>query len=67
MESLGRRTRNRIREIRGEESQSAFAERVGQPLSTIARLDQNPFALPSIETATKLARALGCELTDLFV
>jgi DNA-binding XRE family transcriptional regulator len=66
--ALELRRRNRIREFRERLglSQRAFAQRVGVPEDTLIRLDGNPCAAPRMDTATRIAKALGCEVADLF-
>lgn len=59
--------RNRIREYREllGVTQQQLADATGISRSTLARLDANSSAKPSLETAIKLAGAFRIELAEL--
>jgi putative transcriptional regulator len=58
---------NRLRERRAERdlTQAALAEAVGVSRKTINTVENGVFT-PSVTLALKLARALGCEVGELF-
>ena len=63
--SLRRRLARGIKELRGEESQNAFARRAGVSGPTINRIE-NEAQNVSLETLEMLCRRLRCEIVDLF-
>jgi transcriptional regulator with XRE-family HTH domain len=58
---------NRVREFRQKlsMSQAALARAAGIARPTLARLDANPTAMPSVEIAVRLSEALGIDVTEL--
>lgn len=59
--------RNRVREYREllAMTQHQLAEAAGISRPTLARLDANPNARPSMDTAVRLARAFGIDVSEL--
>ena len=55
----------RLRFDRGEMTQAALAERVGVTRQTINAIEQNKYS-PSLETAFKIAEALGVTIGEAF-
>jgi DNA-binding XRE family transcriptional regulator len=62
------RAMNSIRPIRREKglTQADLSAATGLPLTTIARIDSNPCAMPRLETAVRISRALGVDVEELF-
>ncbi|HWL02113.1 MAG TPA: helix-turn-helix transcriptional regulator [Microbacteriaceae bacterium] len=59
---------NAIRRLRfaaGELTQAELAERVGVTRQTLIAIEQGKYS-PSLETAFRIARALGTTLEDVF-
>ena len=59
---------NKVRELRfhaDEMTQADLAERAGVTRQTIAAIERNKYA-PSLETAFRIADALGLPLTEVF-
>jgi len=59
---------NNIRRLRfdhGEMTQAELAEKVGVTRQTINAIEQNKYS-PSLETAFKIAAALGVAIGDVF-
>ena len=63
--NLRRRLAIGIAALRGEESQNAFAKRVGVSGPTINRIE-NEVQNVSLETLERLCRNLRCDIADLF-
>lgn len=62
------RVTNRVRELRaetGDMSQGRLAERVGVTRQTIIAIEQGRYS-PSLETAFRIAQALGRRLDEVF-
>ena len=59
--------RNRIRDLRTARgwTQRDLAREAGMEVATVARIDGNPLAEPSLPTALKLAEALGVPIIEL--
>jgi putative transcriptional regulator len=55
----------RLRFDRGEMTQAQLAEKVGVTRQTINAIEQNKYS-PSLETAFKIADALGVTIIDVF-
>jgi putative transcriptional regulator len=55
----------RLRFDRGEMTQAELAAKVGVTRQTINAIEQNKYA-PSLETAFKIAEALGVTIVDVF-
>ncbi len=63
--SLRRRLARGVAQLRGEESQNAFARRAGVSGPTINRIE-NQVQNVSLETLETLCRRLKCDVRDLF-
>lgn len=65
MNSLANRLGNRLRELRGEESQLQFAKRLGISKSSLNRMEigEQNVSLNTLET---LCKRLKCDVGDLF-
>ena len=62
------RVTNRLRELRfaaGEMTQAALAERIGMTRQSVIAIEAGRYS-PSLETAFKIARALGVRLDEAF-
>ena len=62
------RVSNRIRALRaasGEMTQADLADRIGVTRQTVNAIEQGKYS-PSLETAFRIARALGAPLDDVF-
>ena len=55
----------RLRFDRGEMTQAELAAKVGVTRQTINAIEQNKYS-PSLETAFKIAEALGVKIGDVF-
>jgi putative transcriptional regulator len=55
----------RLRFDRGEMTQAQLAEKVGVTRQTVNAIEQNKYA-PSLDTAFRIAVALGAEIGEVF-
>lgn len=58
----------KVKEVRQQQGMTLYelAKRSGLAQSVVWKIDRGMIKRPSIQTLSKIAKALGCEVTDLY-
>lgn len=65
MDTLSKRLGNRLKELRGDESQLQFCKKLGISKSSLNRMEEG-IQNVSLKTLDTLCRRLKCDVGDLF-